>query len=146
MKEIKSSAHVHWAGDLPNGRGQTTTESKSLNGALYSVASRFEHGERTNPEELIAAAHASCFTMMLAKLIGDQKISLEELSTDATVVMRQQDGQAKITQIHLKTRGKAVGMEAGAFRKTAEQAKETCPVSTLLKPGLEQITLETEFD
>jgi osmotically inducible protein OsmC len=146
MKEIQSSAHVHWSGDLANGRGQTTTESKALDGALYSVASRFEHGEGTNPEELIAAAHASCFTMMLAKLIADQKVSLEELSTDATVVMRQQDRQAKITQIHLKTRGKAIGMNAESFRKTAEQAKDTCPISTLLKPGLQQLTLETQFD
>jgi osmotically inducible protein OsmC len=145
MKEIKRNAHVHWTGDLRSGRGQTTTESKALDGALYSVPSRFEHGTGTNPEELIAAAQASCFTMMLAKIIADQKISLEELSTDATVVLRQQDGQAKITQIHLKTRGKALGMDAESFREAAEQAKETCPVSTLLKPGLEKITLEAQL-
>jgi len=146
MKEIKSSAHVHWAGDLRNGRGMTTTESKVLDGAFYSVASRFEHGEGTNPEELIAAAHASCFTMMLAKLLADQKISVEELNTDATVVLEQQNGQARITRIDLKTSGKALGMSAEAFRKTAEQAKENCPVSTLLKPGLKNITLEAQLD
>jgi osmotically inducible protein OsmC len=145
MKEIKSSAHVRWLGDLQHGSGQISTESKVLEGAVYSVASRFEHAEGTNPEELIAAAHASCFTMMLGKLLADQKIVVEELSTDATVVMRQDAGQATITQIHLKTSGKAAGLNEESFRKIAEQAKETCPVSRLLKPGLEQMSLEARL-
>jgi len=83
--------------------------------------------------------------MMLGKLLADQKIAVEELSTDVTVVMRQQDGQAKITEIQLKTSGKAAGLNEESFRKIAEEAKETCPISRLLKPGLEQMSLEASL-
>ena len=145
MKEIKRYASVHWAGDLRDGQGQTTTESKVLDGQFYSVSSRFEKGAGTNPEELIAAAHASCFTMMLAKIIGDLKQSLEEINTRATVVMRIDNGQARISEVHLVTEARVTGMEADSFRKAAEQAKKTCPISMLLTPGLEKMTLEANL-
>lgn len=145
MKDIKRSAYVHWAGGLRDGLGQTTTDSKALDGATYSAPSRFEQGSGTNPEELIAAAQASCFSMMLAKIISDQKKSIDEINTNATVVMRQENGSAKISEVHLRTEGKVTGMSQDEFRKAAEQAKETCPVSTLLKPGLEKITIEANL-
>ena len=145
MKEIKRQARVHWTGDLGSGRGQTTTESKVLDGEIYSVASRFENGSGTNPEELIAAAQASCFSMMLAKILGDQKKSIEQIDTNATVVMRQENGGAKISELHLRTEAKVIGMNAYEFQKAAEEAKENCPVSMLLKPGLEKITLEAKL-
>lgn len=145
MKEIKRQARVRWTGDLRSGRGQTTTESNVLDGEIYSVASRFENGSGTNPEELIAAAQASCFSMMLAKILGDQKRSIEQIDTNATVVMRQENGGAKISELHLRTEAKVVGMNANEFQKAAEEAKENCPVSVLLKPGLEKITLEAKL-
>ncbi|MDB6028785.1 MAG: peroxiredoxin, OsmC subfamily [Verrucomicrobiales bacterium] len=112
---------------------------------MYSAPSRFENGTGTNPEELIAAAQASCFSMMLAKIVGDQKKSIDEINTNATVVLRQENGSAKISEVHLRTEAKVTGMSQEEFRKAAEQAKETCPVSTLLKPGLEKITLEANL-
>jgi len=142
MKEFKRRAHVHWTGDLQNGRGQTSTESKTLDGELYSVRSRFDKGTGTNPEELIAAAEASCFSMMLAKIISDQQRAVEEINTDATVVLRQENGNARITGIHLKTEAKVAGMDQDSFQKAAKQASETCPVSRLLRPGLEEITVD----
>lgn len=145
MKEIKRQARVHWTGDLRSGRGQITTESKVLDGEIYSAATRFENGSGTNPEELIASAHASCFSMMLAKILGDQKQSVEQIDTNANVVMRQENGAAKISEIHLRTEAKVIGMDANAFQKAAEEAKENCPVSLLLKPGLEKITLEAKL-
>jgi osmotically inducible protein OsmC len=145
MKEIKRQSHVHWAGDLRNGKGQITTQSKALDGAFYSVPSRFENGTETNPEELIAAAHAACFSMMLAKIIGGQKQSLEQINTNATVVLRFEDGGAKVTEVHLRTEAKVTGMSAEAFKSAAEQAKQTCPISVLLSPGLEKMTLEAEL-
>jgi lipoyl-dependent peroxiredoxin len=145
MKEIRREASVHWAGDLRNGRGLTTTQSKTLDAELYSVNSRFEKGTGTNPEELIAAAEASCFSMMLAKIISDQKKSIDEINTNATVVMRQENGGAKISEVHLRTEAKIAGMNDEEFKRAAEQAKETCPVSALLKPGLEKMTVEAKL-
>jgi lipoyl-dependent peroxiredoxin len=142
MKEIKRDARVHWAGSLMSGRGQITTGSKALDGTMYSVPSRFEQESGTNPEELIAAAHAACFTMMLAKVIGDQKKSLEQIDTRATVLLRQDGAKFTIAEIHLQTQARVTGMNQEEFRKAAEEAKETCPVSALLKPGLENIRLE----
>lgn len=145
MKEIKRHARVQWVGDLRSGKGQTITDSKVLDGELYSAASRFEQGKGTNPEELIAAAQASCFSMMLAKIIGDQQKSLEQIDTNATVVLRQENGGATISEIHLRTEAKVIGMNANEFQKAAEEAKENCPVSKLLKPGLDKITLEAKL-
>jgi osmotically inducible protein OsmC len=145
VKEIKRQARVHWAGGLQDGRGEATTESKVLDGEIFSAPSRFDQGQGTNPEELIAAAQASCFSMMLAKILGDQKRSLEQIDTNATVVLRQENGSAKISEIHLKTQAKVIGINADEFQKAAEQAKENCPVSVLLKPGVEKITLEASL-
>ena len=145
MKETKREARVHWAGDLRSGKGQISTPSKAIDGALYSVSSRFEQGAGTNPEELIAAAEASCFSMMLAKILSDQKKSVNQIDTNATVVLRFDNGHAKISEVHIRTEAQVEGMDAEAFRQAAEQAKENCPVSTLLKPGLEKITLEAKL-
>ena len=144
MSEIKRSANVHWAGDLTSGRGQITTESKALNGAEYSVPTRFKDEKGTNPEELIAAAHASCFSMMLAKILTDQKRSVEQIDTKATVVMNMDPAGPKITEIHLETQGKVMGTSNEEFQKAAEEAKEKCPISNLLRAGLQKITLQAK--
>src|SRR5678816_4700545 len=111
MKETKREARVHWAGDLRSGKGQVSTPSKAIDGALYSVSSRFEQGAGTNPEELIAAAEASCFSMMLAKILSDQKKSVNQIDTNATVVMRVENGHVKISEVHLRTEAQVEGMD-----------------------------------
>lgn len=145
MSEIKRSARVKWAGGLNSGRGIITSESEALNGAMYSVPTRFQTEKGTNPEELLAAAHASCFSMMLAKILSDQKRSVEQIDTKATVVMNMDPSGPKITEIHLETQGKVTGASNEDFQKAAEEAKEKCPISNLLRPGLQKITLNAKI-
>jgi lipoyl-dependent peroxiredoxin len=145
MKEIKRFARAHWAGDLLHGKGMTSTQSNVLDGTFFSVPSRFENGTGTNPEELIAAAQASCFSMMLAKILGDQHQSIDEINTKATLTLRQDNGHTKISELHLETEAKVAGIDAESFRKAAEEAKNTCPVSMLLQPGLEKVTLDAKL-
>src|SRR5690606_38671168 len=99
----------------------------------------------TNPEELIAAAHASCFSMMLAKILGDQNKTPEQISTTATLTMRMDASGPKITGIALQTEAWVPGMDSQAFQHAANEAKEKCPVSVLLRPGLDQITLDAKL-
>src|SRR5438309_1770357 len=103
MAEITRQGSAEWKGDLKSGSGTTSTASGSLKERRYSVPSRFESGEGTNPEELIAAAHASCFTMMLAKILGDQNIKPQRISTQATLTLRLDTAGAKLTKVHLTT-------------------------------------------
>jgi len=130
---------------LRDGQGTTSTGSGVLRDVSYSVPSRFQDGQGTNPEELIAAAHASCFSMMLSKVLTDQKKAPKRISTEAKLTLRQADGGAKITGIHLKTEASVDGMKPEEFTRAAEQAKEQCPVSLLLKPGLENLSLEAKL-
>jgi osmotically inducible protein OsmC len=140
VAEIQRNAEAKWNGDLRSGSGKTTTSSGVLREVPYSVPSRFENGKGTNPEELLAAAHASCFSMMLSKILGDQNKVAGEIHTKATLTLSNQSGGWKITRMHLETQ--ASGVDAETLKKAAEQAKEQCPVSVLLKPGLETITLD----
>jgi osmotically inducible protein OsmC len=140
MADIQRNAQAQWTGELMTGSGTTSTGSGFLRELPYSVPSRFQNAKGTNPEELLAAAHASCFSMMLAKILGDQKQSHKGIQTKATLTMGQQGGGWKITRIHLET--EVAGVDAEALRTAAEQAKEQCPVSVLLKPGLLALTLD----
>jgi osmotically inducible protein OsmC len=144
MAEIKREGRAVWKGGLKDGTGTTTTQSGFLKDLPYSVPSRFETGRGTNPEELVAAAHASCFSMMLSKILGDQSKTAQQISTTATLTMRM-DGGPKITGIHLVCEAQVPGMDASAFQKAAEEAKEKCPISNLLRPGLESLTLEARL-
>jgi osmotically inducible protein OsmC len=141
MADIDRHASAQWSGDLRSGAGKTSTASGFLKDVAYTVPSRFENAKGTNPEELIAAAHASCFTMMLAKILGDMKKTPKDISTTATLTLSQKIGEWKIWKIHLETEASGDGIDEEALKRAAEQAKEKCPVSTLLKPGLEVITL-----
>jgi osmotically inducible protein OsmC len=145
MAEIKRQATAHWSGDLRSGAGKTSTGSGVLRDVPYSVPSRFENATGTNPEELIAAAHASCFSMMLSKLLGDAKKTPKEIQTKATLTLSQSGGGWKISKIHLETEVSADGLDAETLNRTATQAKEQCPVSTLLRPGLESLTLDVKL-
>jgi osmotically inducible protein OsmC len=141
MADIQRHASAHWSGDLRTGSGKTSSGSGVLKDVPYSVPSRFENGKGTNPEELIAAAHASCFSMMLAKLLGDAKKTPRDIRTKADLTLAQRDGGWKISKIHLETEVSADGLDAETLNRVAGQAKEQCPISVLLRPGLEEITL-----
>src|SRR6185369_3047243 len=101
MADIQRQASAHWSGDLRTGSGKTSTGSGVLHDVAYSVPSRFENAQGTNPEEMIAAAHASCFSMMLAKILGDMKKTPREIATKATLTLGQRGGGWKITSVHL---------------------------------------------
>ena len=145
MADIQRQAAVHWNGDLMKGSGKISTASGVLHDVPYSVPSRFESAKGTNPEELIAAAHASCFSMMLSKLLGDAKKTPRDIQTKANLTMSNASGGWKISKIHLETEVSADGLDANTLNSVAAQAKEQCPVSVLLKPGLESLTLDVKL-
>jgi lipoyl-dependent peroxiredoxin len=145
MAEIQRRGQAQWNGALKGGSGTTSTGSGVLKEVPYSVPSRFENAGGTNPEELLAAAHASCFSMMLAKILGDQNKAPGQIRTEATLTMGQQSGGWKITKVHLKTEVRSEGLSAQDLESAANQAKDQCPVSVLLKPGLESVTLEARL-
>jgi osmotically inducible protein OsmC len=145
MPNIDRTGRAEWKGDLRAGEGTTSTGSGILHNVKYSVPSRFENAQGTNPEELIAAAHASCFSMMLAKVLSDQGKPPKTISTEAKLSLRLDKAGAKITGIHLKTEASVEGIKPEQFKQAAEQAKEQCPVSALLKPGLENLSLEAKL-
>jgi osmotically inducible protein OsmC len=145
MADIQRHASAQWNGDLKSGSGQTSTGSGALRDVAYSVPSRFENGKGTNPEELLAAAHASCFSMMLAKLLGDAQKPPKRIQTKATLTLAQRGGGWKITRVHLDSEVSGPGLDADTLNRTANQAKEQCPVSVLLNPGLEEISLSVRL-
>lgn len=131
---------AQWRGDLRGGSGDLTVGDGAFRGA-YSFASRFEEGEGTNPEELIAAAHAACFSMALSNVLAEAGSPPESVDTEARVTLRNVDGQPTIASIALRTTGRVPGLDADAFRRHAEAAKAGCPVSRALA-GVGEITLE----
>ena len=135
------NAEAVWEGDLKSGKGTMTLGSKAYSGA-YSFQSRFESGAGTNPEELIAAAHAGCFAMALSFGLGQAGHPPERLDTSARVTFQPGPG---ITAIHLTVRGKVPGLDAEGFRQAAEGAKANCPVSKALA-GVPEITLDVESE
>jgi osmotically inducible protein OsmC len=145
MADIQRTARAHWTGDLRSGVGRASTGSGVLHDVTFSVPSRFAVAKGTNPEELLAAAHASCFSMMLAKILGDQNNKPGAIITNATLTLGQRGGGWKIVGMHLETEVSADGLDAEGLRKAADQAKEQCPVSVLLKPGLESISLNAKL-
>ena len=126
-------ASAVWNGSLKEGKGTISTESKVLSNAQYSFSTRFENGIGTNPEELIAAAHAGCFTMALSGQLTSAGIVPESLETTAAVTLEKLEAGFTITKIHLDVTGKIPGADAAAFERAAQNAKAGCPISRLLK-------------
>ncbi len=124
-------ASAEWRGNLPQGRGSLQTETGSVKGS-YSFASRFEEGAGTNPEELIAAAHAGCFSMALANALAKAGFEAESVRTTAKVYLEKGEAGFGITRIHLECRARVPRIEASAFLEHARAAKEGCPVSRAL--------------
>jgi osmotically inducible protein OsmC len=145
MADIERTASAHWNGSLKNGWGKTSTDSGVLQEAVVTSPSRFESGKGTNPEELIAAAHASCFSMMLSKLLSDAKRTPRDIHTKATLTLAWRVDHWKISKIHLDTEVSGDQLDTELLTRIANQAKEQCPVSVLLEPGLEAITLEVRL-
>jgi osmotically inducible protein OsmC len=127
-----SSATATWEGGLRSGKGEFTAKSGAFKGA-YTFATRFESAKGTTPEELIAAAHAACFSMALSAALEKAGTTPERISTTATATFDIVGGGAKITKVRLETRGKVPGVDQATFAKAAEGAKEECPVSQALK-------------
>jgi osmotically inducible protein OsmC len=130
---------AEWQGDVRSGTG-TFTAGDTINGE-YSFKSRFEDGPGANPEQLIAAAHASCFSMALSSILATAGTPPESVRTDATVTLRLVEGVPTITQIDLVTVGRVPGVDEAGFKQSAEEAKKGCPVSRALA-GVPVITLE----
>ncbi len=145
MADIQRSASAQWNGSLKNGWGKTTTGSGALQELAFTAGSRFENGKGTNPEELIAAAHASCFSMMLSKLLGDMKRTPREVHTKATLTLAWRVDHWKISKIHLECEVSGDQLDTELLTRIANQAKEQCPVSVLVEPGLEGISLDVRL-
>lgn len=130
---MKRTASAVWQGDLKQGKGTISTESSVLDKTQYSFSTRFENGRGTNPEELIAAAHAGCFTMALSAALGKAGHVPTKLSTTASVTLEQVAGNFTITAIHLDLTGSVPGIDQAEFETIAADAKANCPVSRVLK-------------
>jgi osmotically inducible protein OsmC len=138
--KINRVGSAAWQGGLKDGRGSISTESGALKAYPYGYASRFEGGVRgTNPEELIGAAHAGCFTMALSLILGEAKLTAEQMDTSAKVTLEQVEGGFAITAVHLTLKAKIPGADQATFEKVTAMAKAGCPVSKLLKA---EITLD----
>jgi lipoyl-dependent peroxiredoxin len=138
---IERNAHATWEGDLRGGSGQFDTGSGAISGQEVTYASRFEDsGGKTSPEELIAAAHATCLSMALAGGLAKAGHPPTRLETDAVATLDQAEGGFRITSMRLSVRGEVDGIDEGAFRAAAE-AQEGCPVSNALADSIE-VTLE----
>ncbi len=130
---MKRFAYVTWTGDLKSGKGLFTQDNRTLKGLPFSFASRFENEPQINPEELVGAALASCFSMALSNQISETGKTVKQISTKATVSFESLSQGWTITGILLETESTIPGMDAASFEKIAQQAKETCPVSRALQ-------------
>jgi osmotically inducible protein OsmC len=136
---IVKKASAHWEGDLKTGIGSISTETGVLREAPYGFKARFEGGKGTNPEELIGAAHAGCFSMALSMILGGENLKADSIDTTADVTLDQVDGGFAITAVHLTLKAKVPGATQAQFEKLTAMAKEGCPVSKVLNA---KITLD----
>ena len=140
---MKRNASAMWNGDLKTGKGTLSTDSGVLANTQYSFSTRFENGKGTNPEELIAAAHAGCFAMALSGQLGEAGLVAQSIDTKATVTLEKTDGGFTITAVHLALTARIPGASQQAFDAAAEAAKKGCPVSKLLNAV---ITLDKKLE
>ena len=140
---MKRSASAVWKGGLKDGKGTISTDSGVLSDTQYSFGTRFEEGKGTNPEELIGAAHAGCFSMALSAQLGEAGLTAERIATKATVTLEKTEGGFSITAVHLDLKAKIPGADRAAFEKAANNAKAGCPVSKVLNA---KITLDAALE
>lgn len=140
---MKRKASAVWRGGLKDGKGTISTESTVLKETQYSFSTRFENGVGTNPEELIAAAHAGCFSMAFSAELGKAGITPESIHTTATVTLDKTDGGFSVTESHLEVTAKIPGADKAKAMEIANAAKAGCPISRLLKTN---ITMDAKID
>jgi len=140
---MERTASAVWNGSLKEGKGSITTQSGILSDAPYSFVTRFENGKGTNPEELIAAAHAGCFTMALSAQLGTMNFTPQSLRTSAKVTLEKVDAGWTISKIHLDVSARVPGISASAFESAAASARANCPVSRLFKA---EITMDAHLE
>lgn len=140
---MKRSANAVWSGGLKDGKGRISTQSGLLDNAQYGFGTRFEEGPGTNPEELVAAAHAGCFSMALSAQLGNAGMTAQSIETKATVTLDKVGEGFAVTAVHLDLVAKIPGADKAAFEQAAQRAKEGCPISKLLNA---QITLESRLE
>ena len=140
---MQRNASAHWTGGLKDGKGTLTAPSGVLKNTPYSFHTRFESEPGTNPEELIAAAHAGCFTMALSAQLGNAGMTAQALDTTASVTLEKTDAGFTITAVHLQVKAKIPGADKSKFDAAAKNAKEGCPISRLLNA---KITMHAELE
>ena len=140
---MKRNATAVWQGDLKQGKGSISTASGVLSSTQYSFATRFENGIGTNPEELLAAAHAGCFAMALSGQLGAAGLTADRIDVTATISLEKTESGFAITESHLELKAKIPGADAAAFDKAAANAKAGCPVSKLFNT---KITLNASLE
>ena len=140
---MKRKASAIWQGGLKDGKGAITTDSGVLASTQYSFSTRFEDGIGTNPEELIAAAHAGCFSMALSGQMGAEGLTVGEIKTTATVTMEKLEAGFTLTAVHLDVAVKSPGADKAKFEKAAANAKTGCPISRVLNAT---ITMDAKLE
>ena len=133
---IKKYGTAEWSGGIKDGKGNISTESGALKSQPYGFNTRFEDGAGANPEELIGAAHAGCFSMALSKILGENDMTADTIETKATVSLDKKDGGFAVTAVHLDVKMKVSGGDAGSAEEAAKTAKENCPISKLLNADI----------
>lgn len=140
---MKRKASAIWKGGIRDGKGTISTDSGVLSETQYSFSTRFEEGKGTNPEELIAAAHAGCFSMALSAQLGEAGLTAESIDTTAAVTLEKTDDGFSITTVHLDVAARIPGADQQAFETAANNAKAGCPVSKLLNA---KITMDARLE
>ncbi len=140
---MEKKASAVWMGDLKTGTGSISTESGVLSNAPYGFVSRFEGGKGTNPEELIGAAHAGCFSMALSVQLGNTGLKADKIETSATVTMEKLEQGWTVTAVFLQVKAKVPGADQAAFEKASNAAKAGCPISRLLNA---KITMDAQLE
>ena len=140
---MKRTGSAVWQGDLKSGKGTVSTESGVLSHTQYSFSTRFENGKGTNPEELVAAAHAGCFSMALSAQLGEAGLTPEKVETTATVTFDKAEGGWAVINVHLAVKGKVPKADDAAWTKATQAAKTGCPISRLLNTT---ITMDAKLE
>ena len=133
---MQRTASAHWSGGLKDGKGTVSTQSGVLNQTQCSFSTRFENGAGTNPEELIAAAHAGCFSMALSAQLGSAGMTAESIDTKATLTLDKTEAGFTITSVHLDVKVSVPGADQAKFDEAAQNAKKGCPVSRVLNANI----------
>lgn len=140
---MKRAGSAVWQGDLKTGKGTVSTESGVLSHTQYSFSTRFENGKGTNPEELVAAAHAGCFSMALSAQLGEAGLAPDKVETTATVMFDKTEAGWTVTGVHLNVKGKVPKADEAAWNKATQAAKAGCPISRLLNTT---ITMDAKLE